>query len=208
MEQQQELTALARQQPDPEVFRRVWDRVMPDQRDSPLVVATAAEVPAPSPAPEPSPTPVSAPAPPPALPPEEPLCLGEGSRGETETLKALMAQAQEGAAAGQLLVRRGGPGARAMAALAGDHRRAFRQLSAAYFLITGRRHRPAAPPLNLPASLPLALRDQFVREQKWERACLQAVRESEDACLRELYQELAQDGALHAGVIRSLLEQM
>ena len=36
MEQSWEM--LANQQVDPEVFRRVWSRVMPDQRDSPLVV--------------------------------------------------------------------------------------------------------------------------------------------------------------------------
>ena len=32
------LEMLATQQVDPEVFRRVWARVMPDQRDSPIVV--------------------------------------------------------------------------------------------------------------------------------------------------------------------------
>lgn len=208
--QQQELTALAQQQPDPEMFRRVWDRVMPDQRDSPLVVASAEGVPAASPAPAPSPVPAPAlpPAPSPNSAPEESLCLGEGSQAETRRLMALMAQAQEGAAAGQALARRGGSAARAMATLTGDHRRAFRQLSAAYFLITGQRYHPARPAPALPPALPLALRAQFVWEQQWERACLQAAQEAGDRCLRELYQELAQDGALHTGVIRSLLEQM
>ena len=32
------LEMLATQQVDPEVFRRVWARVMPDQRDSPILV--------------------------------------------------------------------------------------------------------------------------------------------------------------------------
>jgi hypothetical protein len=84
----------------------------------------------------------------------------------------------------------------------------MRQLSAAFFLITGQRFRPAPPSLSLPATLPLALRSQFVREQKWERACLHAAQTVSDSCLKELCQELAQDGALHTGVIRSLLEQM
>lgn len=55
---------------------------------------------------------------------------------------------------------------------------------------------------------PWALRDQFVWEQRWERANQQAAETTSDACLKELYQELAQDGVLHAATIRSLLEQM
>ena len=36
----------------------------------------------------------------------------------------------------------------------------------------------------------------------------QAAQTTADPCLRELYLELAQEGAYHAGTIRSLLEQM
>ena len=36
----------------------------------------------------------------------------------------------------------------------------------------------------------------------------QAAQSTADPCLKELYQELAQEGAFHAGTIRSLLEQM
>ena len=39
MEQQVDLSALDGHQIDPETFRRVWARVMPDQRDSPLVLS-------------------------------------------------------------------------------------------------------------------------------------------------------------------------
>ena len=142
--------------------------------------------------------------------PEAPdFCLGEASQGDSGQLESLMTLAQEGALAGRMLVRRASGGcARALAALAFDHRQAFRRLSAAYFLITGRRYSPKCAVPDLPASLPLALRQQFVWEQQWERRNRQAARDTADPCLRELYLELAQEGALHAGTIRSLLEQM
>ena len=60
----------------------------------------------------------------------------------------------------------------------------------------------------LPASLALALRQQFVWEQRWEQVNSQAAQATADPCLEALYSELAQEGALHAGVIRSILEQM
>ncbi len=213
MEQEYDLSELIRQQPGPEVFRRVWDRVMPDQRDSPLILAAPpggeAVPPAPAPAPEPTPEPAPVPEPAPS-PAEPPLGLGEASQPDTAALAALMDRARENLSAAWALARRRSPqgGGRALSELAADHSRATRQLSAAYFLITGTRYRPAEKKTALPASLPLALRDQFVREQRWERACRRAAEATGDPCLRELYLELAQDGALHAGTIRSLLERM
>jgi len=206
-QQEPDLSQLVREQPGPEVFQRVWARVMPDQRDSPLAVsvsprqegtapaqpAVPAQPAAPGPAPEPCPCP-------------PPLCLGEASLGDVAALTALMDRARENLSAGQALSRRSG--GRQLSELAADHRRALRQLSAARFLITGKRYRPEGKPLSLPADFPLALRDQFVREQRWERDCNQAAEAAGDRCLKELYLELAQDGALHAGEIRSLLERM
>lgn len=142
--------------------------------------------------------------------PETPaLCLGEASQEDSGRLEALMTLARTGALAGQTLSRRAsGSCAKTMSALAQDHRSAFRRLSAAYFLINGKRFSPKCPVLDLPASLPLALRQQFVWEQQWERQNRQAAQATADPCLEELYLELAQEGALHAGCIRSLLEQM
>jgi len=201
MEQQYDLSELIRQQPGPEVFKRVWDRVMPDQKDSPLVLSPLPREESPVFAPQPACAPETAPTP----APEEPaLCLGESSQGDVEALTELMVQARENLSAGQALARRSG--GRSLSALAADHRRALRQLSAARFLITGKPFRPEGRAAALPASFPLALREQFVREQRWERACQAAARSAADPCLRELYRELAQDGALHAGEIRSLLE--
>lgn len=120
-----------------------------------------------------------------------------------------MTLAQTGAAAGRIMTRRAsGACARALSTLACDHRSAFRRLSAAYFLITGRRYTPKCAAPTLPVSLPLALRQQFLWEQQWEQKNKQAAQATSDPCLKELYLELAQEGAFHAGMIRSLLEQM
>ncbi|MCI9156212.1 MAG: hypothetical protein HFF44_04620 [Lawsonibacter sp.] len=142
--------------------------------------------------------------------PEPPaLCLGESSQRDAARLEELMTLAQAGAAAGRALARRAsGTCARTLSALARDHRSAFRRLSAAYFLITGKRYAPKCPSVTLPASLALALRQQFVWEQQWEQKNNQAAQATADPCLKELYLELAQEGAFHAGTIRSLLEQM
>lgn len=136
-------------------------------------------------------------------------CLGEAAKGDVNRLRELMALAKAGAMAGRALARRSnGPTAKAMSLLAQDHRSAFRRLSAAYFLITGKRYVPQCAAPVLPASLPLALRQQFVWEQQWELKNSQAAQATADPCLRALYQELAQEGAYHAGAIRSILEQM
>ena len=179
----------------------------PPAETAPHDQGEAAPVPAETPVqPAASPTP-----PPPSRSKAEeapPFCLGSQSQGEEQTLTSLMDLAKEGVFIAQALVRRGGSCSRSLSCLAADHRRALRQLSAAYFLIIGQRYRPPTPSVVINASLPLALRDQFVWEQRWERANQQAAETTSDACLKELYQELAQDGVLHAATIRSLLEQM
>ena len=120
-----------------------------------------------------------------------------------------MTLAQAGAAAARAMTRRAsGACAKALSVLACDHRSAFRRLSAAYFLITGKRYTPKCAVPTLPTSLPLALRQQFLWEQQWEQKNKQAAAATNDPCLKELYLELALEGAFHAGTIRSLLEQM
>lgn len=142
--------------------------------------------------------------------PETPaFCLGVDSQGDSQRLEQLMTLAKFGAAAGKAMVcRASGSCARALSALACDHRSAFRRLSAAYFLITGKRYTPKCGPVKLSCSLALALRKQFLWEQQWERENNQAAQATADHCLKELYLELAQEGAFHAGTIRSILEQM
>ncbi len=137
------------------------------------------------------------------------VCLGEASKADAGRLEELMALAKAGTLAARTLVRRSnGPTAKAMSLLAKNHRLAFRRLSAAYFLITGKRYTPQCLAPVLPSYLPLALRQQFVWEQRWEQKNRQAAQNTSDPCLKALYLELAQEGAFHAGTIRSLLEQM
>lgn len=117
--------------------------------------------------------------------------------------------AQTGMLTAQAIARRAsGSCARTMNSLAADHRQAVRRLSAAHFLITGQRFKPSCPAVSLPSTVPLALREQFIWEQRWEQCNHQAAHDTSDPCLEALYQELAQEGAFHAGTIRSLLEQM
>ena len=129
---------------DPDVFQRVWNRVMPDQEHSPIAVdaPTLPAVPTLSPAPEEAPEPA----------PEVPLtCLGEGSQRYVQAIRDMMEQTQGFLRTLQRLSRRSaGRPARVLSALSADLRRDLRRLSTAHFLITGERYpplwtRPCAP---------------------------------------------------------------
>ena len=225
---------------DEDTFRRVWDRVMPDQAASPIAVgkgeaelpetalpgaaAEALQVPETAQAPQTESPEDQAPQPDlPEVPAcqekggeeclctgEPELCLGEKSSADSRRLEELMSMAQRGMRSGRLLSGRacGSCARMSMGELAGDHRQALRRLSAAYFLITGKRFHPCCPSPELPGSFGLALREQFMWEQRWEHCNRQAAEHTQDPCLKALYEELAQEGRLHAGAIRSLLEQM
>ena len=128
MDQQLSERGLSLRPFDPEVFARVWSRVMPDQALSPIQPALPALR---SPA-------QTAPA---------PSCLGEGSARYVPQLEALMDQLHAALGSVRQLARRGGGRAsRLLASLAADQQRQLRRLSAAYFLITGRRYAPKGPP--------------------------------------------------------------
>ena len=130
MDQQLSERGLSLRPFDPEVFARVWSRVMPDQALSPIQPALPAlRSPAlAASAPEPSPA---------------PSCLGEGSARYAPQLEALMDQLHTALSSVRQLARRGGGrAARLLASLATDQQRQLRRLAAAYFLITGRRYAP------------------------------------------------------------------
>ncbi len=195
MEQQPDLTMLEQQQIDPEVFRRVWARVMPDEKNS-LIAVTPPDA-APAPAVEEKRL---------AIPEERAPSLT--GKEETETLRRLMDLVQEGIGASQGLVRRAGGHARTLSGLLSDHQRALRQLAACYFLAAGSRYRPAGTVPVRSGSLAQALREQYLWERKWSRLCLEAAEGLEDPAVQELCQELAQDGGLHCRAIRAMLERM
>ena len=137
--EQQNISPMSGANIDPDTFRRVWDRVMPDQTYSPLEVEPPAQPSVSEGGSELPPVPVcpaaegggEQPSQPesPGLPgepetPESPLCLGEHSQPYAQRLEELMTLAQAGIAAGQQLSRRAaGSCAKALASLTADHRR-------------------------------------------------------------------------------------
>ena len=189
MEQQQPQLELPL--PDRETFERVWRRVMPDQSRSPVAVdgpeahgTEAAEGEA------------------------EPRPAVQRQRDEV-LLTELMEMAWSGMSSAQALVRRMGNRGRQLSELPGDHQRAVRQLSAFYFILTGR----PSPVRGGAASqetrpLPQALRAQYRWEREWAEACLRGSRRAEDGEICALLEELAQDGLLHSRTIRGVLERM
>lgn len=228
MEQMLNQSAEELQQIDPEVFRRVWERVMPDEKISPIVVRPAEGAPAPPssqpvgipgapvstggdvpPAPVASPQP--APPQPSAPPTPRPLAVNSSAKrraGEEEIgLRELMDMVQTGGAAAQALARRAENGVGPLSGLATDHRKALRKLSAAYFLETGNRYQPKPYLPARSAGLIQGLRDQYLWEQRWGQACLQVANCVEEPSIRELCRDLAQDASLHTYAIRRALEQ-
>lgn len=195
------------EQLDPEVFRRVWERVMEGRTDSPIQVAPSQEG-------------VSGEKKAqgekqggPQQSPQEQSSQEQGNGDGTQTqqiLKKLLALAWEGAAAGGQLVRRTGGRYRMLVQLTADHRTALRRLSAAYFLETGEHCTLPAGRGQGGKSGPLdrVLREQYLWEEGWQKACRTAAEALEEETLRELCQELAQDAALHTRAIRSVLERM
>lgn len=199
MEQQMDLSALDGRKIDPETFRRVWARVMPNQENSPVVLNLGGQ----------GQSRRGEEQRPPRQEEERvPMRTEAEKPGAEERLRRLMDLAWAGSGAGSALARRMGNRDQRLAGLAADHRRALRQLSAAYFLATGRRHRPRGEVLSRGGDLSLALREQFLWEQRWAEACLEAAKEVEDPALEELCRELAQEAGLHQRGIRAVLERM
>ena len=201
---------------DQAMFDRVWNRVMaqPDQTPTappapeaePALPQTVLPVPLEPPAPQ-----AVTPAPPVSVL-EEPTqydvsCLGASSLQYTGLLREMLEGAYGLWTSYRAMIRQAqGMSARQLRALAEDQQRTLRQLGAVYFLLTGERfihgaHTPApSGPLNS------ALREMFVREQRWRRAYTQAVHEVEDPCLSLLFDELAGKTELHMDAIRRILE--
>lgn len=187
---------------DPEVFQRVWNRVMPDQDRSPIAMDAPAQpaVPALSPAPEQ----------PPETPPQVPLtCLGEGSRPYTQAIRDMMDQTRGFLRSLQALSRRSGSrAARVLSGIAGDLRREERRLSTAHFLITGERYSPSQTGAVPSGPLPLALRALFQQLHQRAAQARAAAQGMGDPCLQQLFQDLGEDAEFYAQRLRALLEEM
>lgn len=187
---------------DPEVFQRVWNRVMPDQDRSPIAMDAPAQPAAPalSPAPEQ----------PPETPPQVPLtCLGEGSRPYTQAIRDMMDQTRGFLRSLQSLSRRSGSrAARVLSGIAGDLRREERRLSTAHFLITGERYSPSQTGAVPSGPLPLALRALFQQLHQRAAQARAAAQGMGDPCLQQLFQDLGEDAEFYAQRLRALLEGM
>ena len=187
---------------DPEVFQRVWNRVMPDQDRSPIAMDAPSQpaVPALSPAPEQ----------PPETPPSAPLtCLGEGSRPYTQAIRDMTDQTRGFLRSLQSLSRRSDSrAARVLSGIAGDLRREERRLSTAYFLITGARYSPSQAGAAPSGPLPLALRTLFQQLHQRAAQARAAAQGMGDPCLQQLFQDLGEDAEFHAQRLRALLEEM
>lgn len=187
---------------DPEVFQRVWNRVMPDQDRSPIAMDAPAQPAAPalSPAPEQ----------PPETPPQVPLtCLGEDSRPYTQAIRDMMDQTRGFLRSLQSLSRRSGSrAARVLSGIAGDLRREERRLSTAHFLITGERYSPSQTGAVPSGPLPLALRALFQQLHQRAAQARAAAQGMGDPCLQQLFQDLGEDAEFYAQRLRALLEGM
>ena len=181
---------------DQALFDRVWQRVM-SERGSPELPPSA-----PSPAPEGAGSPQTAPAQP--LPCPEPSC--------PEYAPVLQEMARASFAAWQIyqtLARRTqGSAARQLRTLAADQQQTLRQLSAAYFLLTGEHlsHPHHTPSLTGPVDM--VLRELFLREQRWKLAFAQGAAQTGDECLSELFDQTARRCRIHMDTIRRILEGM
>lgn len=199
----EDLTSCAAQ--DPEVFQRVWERVMGAKddsapvgagRDGDLSCAYLRSL-------------TGAPLSPIAADSTGSDWSEARPAADSGRLRALTAEALEGWQLYRQLARRTRNGtARALTALASDAHRQARRLSAAYFLLTGLRYWPAEQlPSPAISSLWGALREQYRAEEQQALSCRALGDESRDPALRDLCVQLA-DGCLErCRQVRALLEE-
>lgn len=212
-------------------FRRVWQRVMPQDRpDCPFTLEEPPAQQAPSahpvlpvpaaPGTALPPEPVPAPAPPaqtlpartaPTLPLPT-LCLGDASAVELPTLERLLDLTWEARRIYRALSRPAHKSGRSRETLLPTLMIAkeaqARRLATAHFLISGKHCELKAGPLPRFSSLHLALRDRYRAEQEIALLCLTAAAASQDPCLMELYRALAAENQGLAGRLREWLEQL
>ena len=186
---QQESGWVLEQRPDPETFRRVWARVMPDGEGSPIALE-----------PEPSERTEQQ-----ERPPEE----RSGPEREPGTsLEMLIDRARAAFESAQPLVRRAGRYGQSIGAVAAEDRTALRRLSAAYYLETGRDYRSNRTPQSPePLALAPALRRQYQREEELEGLCVNQMKRSAGT-QAELLEELSLQFRRHCRTLRQTLERM
>ena len=186
---QQESGWVLEQHPDPETFRRVWARVMPDGEGSPIALE-----------PEPSERTEQQE----SLPEER-----SGPEREPEaSLEILIDRTRAAFESAQHLVRRAGRYGQSIGAVAAEDRTALRRFSAAYYLETGRDYRSNRTPQSPePLALAPALRRQYQREEELEGLCVNQMKRSAGT-QAELLEELSLQFRRHCRTLRQTLERM
>lgn len=186
---QQESGWVLEQHPDPETFRRVWARVMPDGEGSPIALE-----------PEPSERTEQQ-----ESPPEE---HSVPEREPGASLEMLIDRTRAAFESAQNLVRRAGRYGQSIGAVAAEDRTALRRLSAAYYLETGRDYRSNRTPQSPePLALAPALRQQYQREEELEGLCVNQMKRSAGT-QAELLEELSLQFRRHCRTLRQTLERM
>lgn len=186
---QQENGWVLEQHPDPETFRRVWARVMPDGEGSPIALE-----------PEPSERTEQQ-----ESPPEE---RSGPEREPGASLEMLIDRTRAAFESAQNLVRRAGRYGQSIGAVAAEDRTALRRLSAAYYLETGRDyHSNRTPQSPEPLALAPALRRQYLREEELEGLCVNQMKRSAGT-QAELLEELSLQFRRHCRTLRQTLERM
>ena len=186
---QQESGWVLEQHPDPETFRRVWARVMPDGEGSPIALE-----------PEPSERTEQQ-----ERPPEE---RSGPEREPGASLEMLIDRTRAAFESAQHLVRRAGRYGQSIGAVAAEDRTALRRLSAAYYLETGRDYRSNRTPQSPePLALAPALRRQYQREEELEGLCMNQMKRSAGT-QAELLEELSLQFRRHCRTLRQTLERM
>ena len=186
---QQESGWVLEQHPDPETFRRVWARVMPDGEGGPIALE-----------PEQSERTEQQ-----ERPPEE---RSGPEREPGASLEMLIDRTRAAFESAQNLVRRAGRYGQSIGAVAAEDRTALRRLSAAYYLETGRDYRSNRTPQSPePLALAPALRRQYQREEELEGLCVNQMKRSAGT-QAELLAELSLQFRRHCRTLRQTLERM
>lgn len=191
---QQESGWVLEQHPDPETFRRVWARVMPDGEGSPIAL-------------EPERPEKQGKQEKPQDPPEE---KPTQEREPGADLEQLIDRTRTAAENAQSLARRAGRYSQSMGTLAAEDRTALRRFSAAYYLETGRAYIPPKLSQNQEPeilSLAPALRRQYQREEELEGLCIAQMKRSEGT-QAELLEELSLQFRRHCRTLRQTLERL
>lgn len=107
-----------------------------------------------------------------------------------------------------MATRVGGTASQTLNSIAADKTRHAKRLSVAYFLLSGVRLQSSPPTGETRDSLMGALRRSYLDEQASASAYRAAAASAADAPLKELFQELAAATALHASLLRGVLERL